>query len=92
MAKLELKLPVIVSLLKLKITSELKLPMKDNFLPLHSFICAKNIMIIVLLLQMTGGWEGWGMVHLCLGLVEVAGGRYHIFSIFVFFVFVLNCS
>ena len=33
--------------------------------PLHCPICAKDIMITVLLLQVMGGWEGWGVVHLC---------------------------
>ena len=32
--------------------------------PLHCPICAKDIMVIVLLLQVMGGWEGWGVVHL----------------------------
>ena len=27
---------------------------------LHCCICAKDIMINVLLLQVIGGWEGWG--------------------------------
>ena len=31
---------------------------------LHCPICAKNIMVTVLLLQVMGGWEGWGVVHL----------------------------
>ena len=31
--------------------------------PLDCLICAKEIMIIVLLLHMIGGWEGWGVVH-----------------------------
>ena len=27
---------------------------------LHCSICAKDIMVTVLLLQVMGGWEGWG--------------------------------
>ena len=44
---------------ELNITSFLTLPH-----PLHCLICAKDIMVIVLLLQVMGGWEGWGVVHL----------------------------
>ena len=32
--------------------------------PLHYPICAKDIMVIVLLFQVMGGREGWGVVHL----------------------------
>ena len=45
---------------ELNITSFLTFPH-----PLHCPICAKDIMVIVLLLQVMGGWEGWGVVHLC---------------------------
>ena len=44
---------------ELNITSFLTLPH-----PSHCPICAKDIMVIVLLLQVMGGWEGWGVVHL----------------------------
>ena len=40
---------------ELNITSFLTLPH-----PLHCPICAKDIMVTVLLLQVMGGWEGWG--------------------------------
>ena len=33
--------------------------------PLHCLIYAKDIMIIVLLLHVIAGWEGWVVVHLC---------------------------
>ena len=61
---------------ELNITSFLTLPH-----PLHCPICAKDIMVIVLLLQVMGGWEGWGVVHLSQGLGGGTGGGY-IFSIF----------
>ena len=32
--------------------------------PLHCPICAKDNMVTVLLLQVMGRWEGWGVVHL----------------------------
>ena len=32
--------------------------------PLRYPICAKDTMVIVLLLQVMGGWEGWEVVHL----------------------------
>ena len=45
---------------ELNITSFLTLPQ-----PLQCPICAKDIMATVLLLQVMGVCEGWGMVHLC---------------------------
>ena len=33
--------------------------------PLHCPICAEDIMVTVLLLQVMGGWDGLGVVHLC---------------------------
>ena len=45
---------------ELNITSFLTLPH-----PLHCPICAKDIMVTVLLLQVIGEWEGWGVVYLC---------------------------
>ena len=44
---------------KLNLTSFLTLPH-----PLRWPICAKDIMVTVLLLQVMGGWEGLGVVHL----------------------------
>ena len=32
---------------------------------LHCLICAKDIMVTILLLQVMGGWEDWRVVHLC---------------------------
>ena len=56
---------------KLNISSFLTLPH-----PLDWLICAKDNLIIVLLLQMMGEWEGWEVVvYLCWG----TGGGYHIF-------------
>ena len=46
-------------LCELNITSFLTLPY-----PLHCPICAKDIMVIVVLLQAMQGWEGWRVVHL----------------------------
>ena len=43
---------------ELNITSFLTFP--D---PLHCPICAKDILVTVLLLQVMGGWVGWGVVH-----------------------------
>ena len=44
---------------ELNITSFLTLPH-----PLHCLICVKDIMVIVLLLQVMAGWEVWRVVHL----------------------------
>ena len=44
---------------KVNISLFLTLPHQSDCL-----ICAKDIMIIVLL-QMMGQWEGWGLIHLC---------------------------
>ena len=60
---------------KLNISSFLALPY-----PIDCFICAKDIMIIVLLLQMMGGWEAWGW-FIKTGF-EGQGGGCHIFSVF----------
>ena len=49
--------------------------------PLHCPICAKDIMVTTFLLQVMGGWEGCGVVHLCQGLGGGTGGGYHTFSI-----------
>ena len=67
---------------ELNITSFLTLPH-----PLHSPICAKDIMVIVVLLQVMGGWEGWGwFIYL---RVWVGGQGVGIF--FLFFVLFLCC-
>ena len=61
--------------------------------PLHSVISAKDIMTIVLLLQVTRGWEGWEVVHLCQGLGEGAERVSIIFFLFFFcFCAVVHCS
>ena len=52
----------------LNITSFLTLPHR-----LHFPICAKDIMVTVLLLQVMRKWEGWKVVHL-LGFVGKGGG------------------
>ena len=59
---------------------------------LDCLACAKDIMMIVLLLQMMWGWEGWGMVHLCKGLG--GGDRGWVFFFYFLFCFwgVVNCS
>ena len=65
---------------KLYISSFLTLPH-----PLECLICAKDIMIIALLLQIMGGWEGWGREGGGSFMLEVGWGTgvgYHIFSIF----------
>ena len=61
---------------KLNITSFFTFPH-----PLDCLICAKDIMIIVLL-KMMGGMGRLGVVYLCWGLRGGIGCRYHIFSIF----------
>ena len=68
---------------KLNLTSFLTLPH-----PLCWPICAKDIMVTVLLLQVMGGWEGSGVVHLSKGL-GVGTGVGIIF--FLFFVLFLCC-
>ena len=45
---------------ELNITSFLTLPH-----PLHYLVCAKDVIVTVLLLQVMGGWKGWEVVHLC---------------------------
>ena len=68
---------------ELNITSFLTLPH-----PLDCPICAKDIMVTVLLLPVIGGWEGWGMVHLSQGL---GGGQGVGIIFFLLFVLVLCC-
>ena len=60
--------------------------------PLHCPICATDIMIIVLLLQVMVGQEGWEVIHLCYSLGGVTVGGYHIFFTFFLFCIVANCS
>ena len=55
--------------------------------PIDCFICAKDLMIIVLLLQMIGGWEVWGW-FIKTGFEGQVGGC-HIFSVFVMLLVVL---
>ena len=50
--------------------------------PLDCFICAKDIIILVLLLQMMGGWEGFAVFHFCYGLVWGTVGWYYVSNIF----------
>ena len=44
---------------------------------LNSLICTNNAMSMVLLLQMKGRWDCWGVVDLYLGVGEGTGGGYH---------------
>ena len=69
---------------ELNITSFLTLPH-----PLQCLIFAKDIIITVFLLQVMGGWEGWGGVHGCSGLGGGIGRRG---SYFVCFCAAVNCS
>ena len=55
---------------------------------LDCFICAKDIMIIVLLLQMMGGCEGFAVFCLCYGL---GGGAVGDIIFLIFFVLFLSC-
>ena len=75
---------------ELNITSFFTLPY-----PLHCPICAKDIMVTVLLLQVMVGSEGWRVFHLCQGLGGGTGGGYHVFSnfcsVFVLLLFFHGC-
>ena len=63
--------------------------------PLHCPICAKGIMVTVLLLQVMGGWEGWGGVGgwgggsfiLGFGLGDRGWVSYFFYFLFCFFEF-----
>ena len=55
--------------------------------PLHCLICAKDIMVAVLLLQVMEGMGRLGAISFMLGFVWRTGGGYHIF--FLFFVLFL---
>ena len=64
---------------KFNISSFLTLPHPSVYL-----ICANDVMIIVLFLQIMGGWEGWGWfidVRVWVG----GQGGHHIFYFFVLF-------
>ena len=65
---------------KLIISSFLTLPHL-----LDCFICTRNAMSVVLLLQMMGGWDRWGVVDLYLGVGGTTVAGYHLI-IFVFLV------
>ena len=70
------------------ITSFLTLPH-----PLYCPICARNIMVTVLLLQMMGEWEGWGGGSFMLGFGWGDRGWISYFFHFLFcFYAVVNCS
>ena len=51
---------------------------------LDCLVCTSNAMSIVLLLQIMGGWDRWGMVDSCYGVGGETGGGYHLI-VFVFF-------
>ena len=51
---------------------------------LDCLICTRNVVSIVLLLQIMGGWDMWGVVHLYYGVGGGRGGGYHL-MVFVFF-------
>ena len=53
---------------------------------LDGFICTRNIMSIVLLLQMMGGWDRCRVVDLYCGVGGGTGGWYHLI------VFVFSCA
>ena len=69
---------------KLIISSFLTLPHL-----LDCLICFRNTMPIVLLLQMMGGWDRWGLVDLYYGLGGGTGGGIILYLFFVFFYLVL---
>ena len=55
---------------------------------LHCPICAKDIMVTILLLQFMGGWEGWGWF---LYVRVWVGGQGVSIIFFLFFVVFLCC-
>ena len=69
---------------KLSISSFLTLPYL-----LDCLICATNIMIFVLLLQMMCAWESLWVVHLCYGLGRRTEVGIMVFLFFVLFFFLL---
>ena len=52
---------------------------------LHCCICAKDIMITVLLLKVMEGWEGWGWFIYVRVSAGERGGHHIYFLIFVLF-------
>ena len=66
---------------KLNISSFLTLPHL-----LDCLICTRNSMSIVLLLQVMGKWDRWGMVDLYKSVGGGTGGRYYLTG-FVFFLY-----
>ena len=62
------------------------------FFSIYLYVSIMNLLVwkrlhfflvqFVLLLQVMGGWEGSGMVHLCQGLGGGIVGGYHVFSTF----------
>ena len=52
--------------------------------------CTRNAMPIVLLLQMMGGWDGWGMIDLYWGVGGGTGGRYHLVFVLCFCILLLE--
>ena len=66
---------------KLNILSCLALPH-----PLDGLTCAKYFMIIVLLMQVIGGWEGWGwLIYISVWV----GAQWVGITFFLFFVLLL---
>ena len=68
---------------KLNISSFLTLPHLS-----HCLICTRNSMLIVLLLQMVGRWDRWGVVDLEQGVGGETGSGYYL-VVFVVVVFVI---
>ena len=56
---------------------------------LDCLICTRNTMPFVLLLQMMGGWDRWGLVDLYYGLGGGTGGGIILYLFFVFLYLVL---
>ena len=73
---------------KLNISSFLTLPHLS-----HCLICTRNSMLIVLLLQMVGRWDRWGVVDLEQGVGgETGSGYYLVVFVVVVFVIFFTCS
>ena len=52
---------------------------------LDCLVCTRNAMSVVLLLQVLGGWDRWGVggvVHLNQGVGGETGGWYHLIVVF----------
>ena len=54
---------------------------------LDCLICTRNTMPFVLLLQMMGGWDRWGLVDLYYGFGGGTGG-----GIILYLIFFLSCA